>query len=146
RRRRADVGGGHPVQRLGQPDGLDGGAPGRAEPGQRLGDRTGGEELPVHRSGWSAAPLGRGCSRAAAPPLSSPRTLTTGPSATWPNPQMEVLRMASSSRITCARLSSSSSEPESTTSRRIVCALVEPTRHGTHLPHDSSRKNRSTLV
>ena len=54
--------------------------------------------------------------------------------------------MASSSRMMCARRSSSSSEPDSTTSRRIACALVEPTRHGTHLPHDSLRKNRSTLV
>ena len=54
--------------------------------------------------------------------------------------------MASSSRTRCARRSSSSSEPDSTTSRRIACALVEPTRHGTHLPHDSLRKNRSTLV
>ena len=26
------------------------------------------------------------------------------------------------------------------------CALAEPTRHGTHLPHDSSRKNRSTFT
>ena len=31
-------------------------------------------------------------------------------------------------------------------SARIWCALVEPTRHGTHLPQDSSRKKRSTLV
>ena len=28
----------------------------------------------------------------------------------------------------------------------IRCALLEPTRQGTHLPHDSSRKNRSTFV
>ena len=60
RRRRAHVGGRHPVQRLGQRDGLDGGAPGRAEPGERLADRPGGEELPVHRSGWSAATVRAG--------------------------------------------------------------------------------------
>ena len=29
---------------------------------------------------------------------------------------------------------------------RMTCAFVEPTRHGTHLPQDSSRKNRSTLT
>ena len=29
---------------------------------------------------------------------------------------------------------------------RIRCALCEPTRHGTHLPHDSLRKKRSTFV
>ena len=28
----------------------------------------------------------------------------------------------------------------------MTCAFVDPTRHGTHLPQDSSRKNRSTLV
>src|SRR4051794_11729111 len=113
RRRRADVDGRHPVQRLGQPDVLDGGPPRRAEPGQRLPDRLRGEELSTHRSGWPSAPPGRGCSPAAAPPLLSPRTLSTGPSATWPSPQMEVLRMASSSRTICVRRSSSSSEPDS---------------------------------
>ena len=28
----------------------------------------------------------------------------------------------------------------------MTCALAEPTRHGTHLPHDSSRKNRRTFT
>ena len=28
----------------------------------------------------------------------------------------------------------------------MTCAFAEPTRHGTHLPQDSSRKNRSTLT
>src|SRR5262249_28103487 len=41
---------------------------------------------------------------------------------------------------------SSELDPESSTPRSSVCAFVEPTRQGTHLPHDSLRKNRSTLV
>ena len=36
--------------------------------------------------------------------------------------------------------------PPDIASVSIACALVEPTRHGTHLPHDSSRKNRSVFV
>ena len=49
------------------------GAPRRPEPSQRLGNGTGGEELPAaHREGWPEAPSGFGCGRAAAPPCSTP--------------------------------------------------------------------------
>src|SRR5262249_13681567 len=36
--------------------------------------------------------------------------------------------------------------PAASSPDRIRGALLEPTRQGTHLPHDSSRKNRSTFV
>jgi hypothetical protein len=38
------------------------------------------------------------------------------------------------------------SPPRSRISTRISCAFWEPTRHGTHLPQDSTRKKFSTLV
>ncbi len=60
---------------------------------------------------------------------------------------MDVLRIVSSScRIRPLRASSRAPDPESSVSRSSSCALVEPTRQGTHLPHDSLRKKRSTLV
>ncbi len=69
-----------------------------------------------------------------------------GPSATCPRPQIEVSRMVASSST--MRSSTSSGRPPATptSSARIECAFIDPTRHGTHFPHDSLRKKRSTFV
>ena len=71
-------------------------------------------------------------------------TLITGPSATWPSPQIEVRRITSS-RSRTSPSTSAGPPPAPSSPSRMTCALAEPTRHGTHLPHDSSRKNRRTL-
>ena len=69
----------------------------------------------------------------------------TGPSATWPSPQIEVLRITVASSATRSP-TSPGPPPSASRSVSIRWALLEPTRQGTHLPHDSSRKNRSTFV
>ena len=87
--RRGDRLGRDPAAARGQRDGFGRRAPPGPEPGQRLGDRPGGEELPPGAAGRVGL---RGAVLAAAG-----ATLITGPSATWPSPQIEVRRMTSSS-------------------------------------------------
>ena len=78
---------------------------------------------------------------------SGPSRKFAGPSATWPRPQIEVRRMVAVAVGERARPRRRARRPDSRwLPTRIVCALVDPTRQGTHLPHDSSRKKRRTFV
>ena len=62
--------------------------------------------------------------------------------AVWPSPQMDASRIATpmSSRSVTSRLTPPSVRPEAIRCSASSCRTV-PTRHGTHFPHDSSRKN-----
>ena len=133
--------GGHARERIDEIDRLEPRPPLRPEALQGLGDGPDGEELvaagqcPTPFTGSPSGPDAGG----------SRVTLSTGPIATCPSPQIDVSRSVSSSPSSCSR-TSSSPRPCSIISSSMACALCEPTRHGTHLPHDSLRKKRSTLV
>ena len=63
--------------------------------------------------------------------------------ATYPRPQIEVSHKSSCS---FSIVSQSSGSPVEIVDSSIAEAFSVPTRHGTHLPHDSFRKKRTTLA
>src|SRR5579864_6133808 len=66
-----------------------------------------------------------------------------GTGTTWPNPQIDVSRRAFASSSIRARSDEAPSPRVQPV--RISTSFCEPIRHGTHLPHDSLRKNLLAL-
>src|SRR5262245_10804881 len=71
-------------------------------------------------------------------------TDSAGATATWPKPQILVCNIVSPS--SGSTFSAAFGSDPFCTPSRISTAFCDPTRQGTHLPHDSLRKNLTTFV